>query len=141
MRQFVRQSVSLCLALLFGVSLAASAFGWHGCPHHAAGRDEGPEQAPRSAAAAPSAPDGPLSAALADRHHDAGHHPGPGDSTCTCLGSCHAGAAPVLASHPGLAVAVDEAARTGTLEFPSRRIRHRRPAYFLPFPHGPPALG
>lgn len=137
MRRFVRQSVSLGLTLLFGVSLASSAFGWHGCPHHAAGRDDGPEHG----TAAPSAPDAPLSAVLAHRHHDAGHHPDPRAGTCTCLGSCHAGAAPVLASHPGPAVAIDDDARTRSLEPPSRRIRHQRPAYFLPFPHGPPALG
>ena len=129
MRRLLRQGATLGLTLLFGVSLASSAFGWHGCPHHGGtprGKDE-PGASPVGQL------DGP--------HPDAGHQPGPTSGACTCLGSCHAGAAPVLASQPEGAPAAEDGTRARVARAPVRRIRQHRPAYFLPFPHGPPALG
>lgn len=134
MRRPLRQAAALGLALLFGASLASGAYGWHGCPHHG----HGPSDA-GSGAAAPTSPHsaGPH---LEVRGDDAGPHPGTAPGACTCLGSCHAGASPVLASSPGVEVAAG-VARAPAERATARRPHHRRPAYFLPFPHGPPALG
>lgn len=135
MRRLLRQSAALGLALLFGASLAANAFGWHGCPHH--GRDDGRTADPPSRASAPSTPpDAPLLAVP-----DAGHDPGPSPGTCTCLGSCHAGSASALSPDVDLTVAEEAVVQASARRPSTHRPRRRPPAYFLPFPHGPPALG
>lgn len=130
MRRSLRQAASLALVLLFGTSLAASAYGWHGCPHHGHGSASAGSPAPSSA--------GPAVDVL---RHDEDRRPGTEPGTCTCLGSCHVGASPVLASHPGIEIADDDLVRVPAGRAPARRPNHIRPAYFLPFPHGPPALG
>lgn len=133
MRRLFRQSAALGLALLFGASLAANAFGWHGCPHH--GHD-GRAADPPPASATSGSPDDPLLAIPG-----AGHDPGPSPGACTCLGSCHAGSATALSPDVDLAVADEAAVRTSVRRPSTHRPRRRPPAYFLPFPHGPPALG
>lgn len=133
MRGCLRQTTSLLLVLLFGTSLAANAFGWHGCPHH--GRaSSGPAPESHRPAPSPSAPDvGGAGGSGADS--------GPAGGVCTCVGSCHASSAVPLSSAAGLAAPVDRLVRARSARLPGHRPRRVRPAYFLPFPHGPPALG
>lgn len=137
MRRLLRQSGSLALTLLFGVSLASSAFGWHGCPHHDRGSSDGSARGARATESAGTS----ASRHARARRHETGQRERPRSGTCTCLGSCHAGAAPVLGSNPVLPVVVENEVRTRASRPPTNPPRYRRPAYFLPFPHGPPALG
>lgn len=132
MRSYLRQGTSLGLALLFGASLGANAFGWHGCPHHGHGGGSGTDD-PEDVVSAPSGEPGLVPG-------EDGHDQDSGPGTCICLGTCHAGAATALSPATGLALA-DEAVRRPATFRPPRGTRHRRPAYFLPFPHGPPGLG
>lgn len=138
MRRFLRKSASLGLTLLFGASLASTAFGWHGCPHHGHGPVGGDGNG-KGVRATTDAPD-PAGPTVAD-HQDAGHGQAPPTGTCTCLGSCHSGSSTALAADAGLEVAADGDTRRVTVTLPALRLHHHRPAYFLPFPHGPPALG
>lgn len=104
----LRQALSLSLVPVFALGLLGGAYGLHGCP----------------------------------RHQAVGHGgEGGGDAgapSCICIGSCHAGAA---AAHPVPPVAdVPDApwplASEGRLQ--QAVPPHRTPAYFLPYPLGPP---
>lgn len=132
MRRALRQTASLVLVLLFGTSLAANAFGWHGCPHH--GRASAPAPESHRPAPSPSVPEVASPGA-------SGADSGPAAGVCTCVGSCHGSSAVPLSPSTGLAAPLADFVRTRFAGAPDHRPRRIRPAYFLPFPHGPPALG
>lgn len=132
MRSDPRQQVALALALLFGASLVTNAFGLHPCPHH--GRSGGP--------ASPSG--GELARGTASRDLRVGM-PGPASgrsgARCTCLGACHAGSATPLAAVDRLPLPGERLVRARPQRTPAHRPARTPPAYFLPFPHGPPVSG
>ena len=128
----LRRTTALLLLLLFGTSLAANAFGWHGCPHHGRrgsgdARDGAHPAVHGSAAvtgsASPASPSGPASGA------------------CTCIGSCHADSAVPLGAGPAATLPGAAELAAAVISGPTDRPRRGPPAYFLPFPNGPPALG
>lgn len=119
-RSVAAKTAAAVLALLFLGSHATEAYGLHDCPRH-----HGP--APDS-----TAPEVAVTA---------GPDPGAGNadsSVCTCVGSCHGGAAVPMPAHaaptglwlPPAGVSVVRTA-VGTLPL-------ARSAYLLPFPTGPP---
>lgn len=134
----LRQLLAAPLALVFALGLLGQAYGLNGCPRHASaghaghGAQAGEHPAAHGTSASPSAAAAP--------HAAVDGRGGGGDeaSPCGCIGSCHLGAAGV---HPAAAPGVPapdpspEAARRPAPDLPARET----PAYFLPYPLGPPA--
>lgn len=119
------------LAALFLGAGAADVYGFHECPHHDS-MDIGPEAA--HAAAGTSAP-----AAAVDRPADADddgeEH---SHDFCTCVDTCHAGAASPVPSVGAVTPTPDS---IGTVVFHGIRTHAPRAAlspYLLPFANAPP---
>lgn len=130
----LRRTAALLLLVLFGTSLAANAFGWHGCPHHGrrGGAGAGGRTGANPAVHAPAAARGPASPASPSA---------PAGGACTCIGSCHADSAVPLGAGPAATLPGAAELAAAAISGPTDRPRRGPPAYFLPFPNGPPALG
>lgn len=115
------QAIAAALALLFVGAQATETFGVHSCPRH---HHESPVPATGVGVTAP-----------ADAPHDAGGLP-----FCTCVGSCHGGAASPMPADDAAAVLVGPRSLARTTAVPERERPRDRGAYFLPFPNGPPAV-
>ncbi len=114
------QTSAAAVALLFLGALATETFGAHSCPRH----HHDSTGAPTASAGITSPTDAP---------HDAG-----GSHFCTCVGSCHGGAAsPLPIDGLSSAVPSPEPAAVEGARVDRERPRERD-AYFLPYPNGPP---
>lgn len=115
------QITAAVVALLFGGALGVETFGVHSCPRHHHG-STGARGAVAGLTSTTGAPDG------------AG-----GLAFCTCVGSCHGGAAsPVPSGVVSSAAAGPADGAVDRVPFCTRRPPRPRDAYFLPFPNGPP---
>lgn len=128
----LRRTTALLLLVLFGTSLAANAFGWHGCPHHGRRGSAGAGDGANPAVHASADVSGPASPASPSE---------PAGGACTCIGSCHADSAVPLGAGPAATLPGAAELAAAAISGPTDRPRRGPPAYFLPFPNGPPALG
>lgn len=120
-RSTAARVTSVLLALLFVGGLTTEAYGLHACPRH----HDGPPPRDSSPHAVVSPDSGPDS--------DGSDH-----EFCTCVGSCHGGAATPTPAFGSVTVVGDLPTTSAP---PQRRTRIRprdRAVYFLPFPTGPP---
>lgn len=116
---------SLALLLAFLGALEGSAARVGGCPHHGADRDAAAQPHDVHAVAVVSGPEGP------ERPGERGG--------CTCVGSCHAGAAAPLVPTPSTLAGVPLSA--SRLVPPSVRSSCAESVpYLLPYPNPPPSL-
>lgn len=114
------QTTACVVALLFGGALGVETFGVHSCPRH----HHGSTGAPGAVAGLTSTTDAPDGAG--------------GLPFCTCVGSCHGGAASPVPSGVVSSAAAGPAAVAVDGVPCARRLPRPRDAYFLPFPNGPP---
>lgn len=120
-RPVATPAISLLLALLFLGGHAVEAYGAHDCERH-----HGPPPDPTASS----------HVVAQDSGEDTG---GDGLRTCTCVGSCHGGAAaPVPGVAPLTSVPVATTRRDLLPKTTENRARDR-PAYLLPFPNAPPS--
>lgn len=119
-RPVAAPAISLVLALLFLGGHAVEAYGAHDCERH-----HGPPPDPTASS----------HAVAQDSGQDTG---GDGLRTCTCIGSCHGGAAaPMPGAAPPTSMSVAATHRDLQWKTTEGRARDRR-AYLLPFPNAPP---
>jgi hypothetical protein len=127
-RSIVQRAAAALLAGFFLLAGTADVYGLHSCPHHDHGGAETAAEA------------GPVTAGhdllLAADDHDGDPAT---DGPCTCVGSCHGGAAaPVPGVAPLTSVPVATTRRDLLPKTTENRARDR-PAYLLPFPNAPPS--
>lgn len=128
MRPFHFRLGSALLAALY-LALPGGAFGVRACQHH--------DGVPTHAAAE----------ASSEHAQHAGHHEAAAETEgtephggCSCLDTCAAGTGLLLPSAPLAPLSTADRAVPAAFAACDDAPRAPRPDYFLPFPHGPPAI-
>lgn len=121
----VRRVLALGLSAVFLAGSAAEVYGLHDCPHH-----HGDPVTPSVLAGESPAADAPRGAPVGPES----------DSACTCVGTCHGGAAaPTTALDRGTPqISVGETLQVALGAPPAPRPA-RDATVLLPYPTGPPA--
>lgn len=136
----LRQALALLLVPVFTLGLLGGAYGFHRCPRHETLRHGGPGGvaggAPVDAGDSGGLAEGVAAIIVSAPPGDDGGDAGA--PSCTCVGSCHAGAAAAHAVPPVAGVPAAPGPLASEVR-PERAVSpHRTPAYFLPYPLGPP---
>lgn len=121
-----RKLTSVLLAALFAFGVGTEAHGWHDCPHHH------PQDGPPASAEAP-----PIHPVAADSGESAASPPG----SCTCVGSCHAGATVPLPAVSGPTLAAEDGPIPPSPPDASALLPRLPDPYLLPFANAPPFPG
>ena len=125
----IRRGCAAALALWFLAGGVGDAVGAHHCPHH--------DGVPPASRTDHPGHDGQ---AVHPGAHDQGDAPADAHGPCTCVGRCHAGAAPAFAPPAVLRIAPVAAMPELSVAAPAAPSRPAIVPYALPWGNAPPAL-